>query len=78
MTVSRLSIRSINVWVVQADPKSSRLKNLFPDSQGGDHLDLWRRLKNLRAARRNLIVVDPDTLHRSTERMLVGASRHSA
>lgn len=40
---------------------------------GPDGLDTWRRLTQLKATRRNaLLVVDPDTLHRSSDRITQG------
>ena len=56
--------------VLQADPDAIVTGSVDP--AGGDHLDRWRALKTLRAAHGGLIVVDPDTLHRSTGRMVEG------
>lgn len=43
------------------------------DPAGSDNLDGWRRLRSLRAARLgHLLVVDPDTLHRQSERVVEG------
>ena len=57
--------------VLQADPDAIVTGSVDP--VGPDHLDRWRALKSLRAARDGrLIVVDPDTLHRATDRMADG------
>jgi iron complex transport system substrate-binding protein len=58
--------------VVQADPDAIVTGSVDP--RGGDNLAGWRRLKNLRATRQGaLVVVDPDTLHRSSDRIVDGA-----
>jgi iron complex transport system substrate-binding protein len=42
-------------------------------ADGPDHLDTWRRLTQLSATRHGaLLVVDPDTLHRSSDRITEG------
>jgi iron complex transport system substrate-binding protein len=42
-------------------------------ADGADHLDTWRRLTQLSATRHGaLLVVDPDTLHRSSDRITDG------
>lgn len=57
--------------VMQADPDAIVTGSVDPN--GPDHLDRWRQLKTLRAAQGGrLIVVDPDTLHRSTDRIVDG------
>ncbi len=57
--------------VLQADPDAIVTGSVDP--AGPDHLDRWRGLRSLRAAREGrLIVVDPDTLHRPTDRMIDG------
>lgn len=58
--------------VLQADPDAIVTGSVEPG--GADHLDRWRRLKSLRAGREpaRLIVVDPDTLHRTTDRLALG------
>jgi iron complex transport system substrate-binding protein len=58
--------------VVAADPDAIVTGSVDP--AGPDNLDVWRRLRTLRAARLgNLIVVDPDKLHRQSERIVDGA-----
>lgn len=43
------------------------------DPQGPDNLELWRGFPGLRATRRQaLLTVDPDTLHRSSDRIVDG------
>lgn len=43
------------------------------DPRGPDNLDLWRGFPRLRATRRHaLLTVDPDTLHRSSDRIVDG------
>jgi iron complex transport system substrate-binding protein len=57
--------------VLAADPDAIVTGRADPDA--ADQLDLWRQLKSSRAGRLNhLVVVDPDTLHRSTDRMAAG------
>ncbi len=57
--------------VMRADPDAIVTGSVDPN--GPDNLDQWRRLKTLRAARdQHLIVVNPDTLHRSTDRIVDG------
>lgn len=56
--------------VLQADPDAIVTGSAGP--QGADPLDRWRQMKTLRAARGGLIVVDADTLHRATGRMVEG------
>lgn len=57
--------------VLLADPDAIVTGRTEP--AGTDPLDAWRRLKTLRAARDGaLITVDPDTLHRATDRMVEG------
>jgi iron complex transport system substrate-binding protein len=57
--------------VVQADPQAIVTGSVDP--AGPDNLDTWRRLRDLRATRLgNLIVVDPDTLHRQSDRIAEG------
>jgi iron complex transport system substrate-binding protein len=41
-----------------------------PGSDGPDPLERWRRLKSLHAA---FVTIDPDTLHRATDRVAQGA-----
>ena len=58
--------------VLQADPDAIVTGSVDP--QGPDNLDGWRRLRALRAAREDhLIVVNPDTLHRPSPRVVDGA-----
>lgn len=58
--------------VVDADPDAIVTGSVDP--AGPDNLDAWRRLRSLRATRLgNLIVVDPDKLHRQSERIVDGA-----
>ena len=58
--------------VLQADPDAIVTGSVDP--QGADNLDGWRRLRALRAARAGrLIVVNPDTLHRPSPRVVDGA-----
>lgn len=58
--------------VLQADPDAIVTGSVDP--QGPDNLDGWRRLRALRAARDGrLIVVNPDTLHRPSPRVVDGA-----
>lgn len=57
--------------VLLADPDAIVTGSVDPT--GPDQLDRWRALKSLRVAREGrLIVVDPDTLHRPTDRMADG------
>lgn len=57
--------------VVAADPDAIVTGSVDP--QGPDNLDTWRRLPALRAVRLgNLIVTNPDTLHRQSERVIDG------
>lgn len=57
--------------VVQADPDAIVTGSVDPT--GPDNLDRWRRLKSLSATRKgNLLVVDPDTLHRQSDRIVIG------
>jgi iron complex transport system substrate-binding protein len=57
--------------VVAQDPDA--IVTASVDPQGGDHLDVWRRLGALRATRNGaLLTVDPDTLHRSSDRIVEG------
>lgn len=57
--------------VVAQDPDAIVTARAGPD--GPDHLDTWRQLTQLSATRRGaLLVVDPDTLHRSSDRMPEG------
>lgn len=58
--------------VMLADPDAIVTGSVDPT--GSDNLDRWRSLKSLRAGRdpRRLIVVDPDRLHRSTDRLADG------
>lgn len=59
--------------VVQADPEAIVTGKVEPN--GPDPLDTWRRLAGLRATRLgNLLVVDPDTLHRQSDRIVQGAT----
>jgi iron complex transport system substrate-binding protein len=57
--------------VVETDPDAIVTGSVDP--AGPDNLDAWRRLRSLRATQLgNLIVVDPDTLHRQSERIVDG------
>lgn len=57
--------------VMQADPDAIVTGSVDP--RGADNLDQWRRLKTLRAAQpRRLLTVNPDLLHRSTDRIVDG------
>jgi ABC-type Fe3+-hydroxamate transport system substrate-binding protein len=57
---------------VQADPDVIVTGSVDP-AGADDHLGRWRQLKSLRAVRRDALrVVDPDTLHRATDRMASG------
>lgn len=57
--------------VVQADPEAILTGSVDP--KGPDNLDTWRRLGSLRATRLgNLAVVDPDKLHRQSDRIAEG------
>ena len=59
--------------VLGADPEAIVTGSV--DLQGPDNLDTWRRFKGLRAQRRgNLIVVNPDTLHRQSDRVVEGVA----
>jgi iron complex transport system substrate-binding protein len=58
--------------VLAADPDVIVTGSVEPGG-GDDHLGAWRRLRSLRTARTGaLVVVDPDTLHRATDRMADG------
>lgn len=58
--------------VLAADPDAIVTGSVDP--AGPDNLDRWRKLRTLRAARLgNLVVVDPDKLHRQSERIVAGA-----
>ncbi|MDP3082973.1 MAG: cobalamin-binding protein, partial [Rubrivivax sp.] len=58
--------------VLEADPDAIVTGSVDPS--GGDNLELWRRLKSLRASRNGaLLVVNPDTLHRQSDRVVDGA-----
>jgi iron complex transport system substrate-binding protein len=57
--------------VVAQDPDA--IVTARAGADGPDHLDTWRRLTQLAATRRGaLLVVDPDTLHRSSDRIPEG------
>jgi iron complex transport system substrate-binding protein len=57
--------------VIAADPDAIVTGSVDP--RGADNLDVWRRLKTLRATRQQaLLSVDPDTLHRSSDRIVDG------
>lgn len=59
--------------VVQADPDAIVTGSIDP--RGPDNLDAWRRLDSLRATRLgNLVVVDPDKLHRQSDRIAEGVA----
>jgi iron complex transport system substrate-binding protein len=59
--------------VVQADPDVIAASR--QDSGGADPLSPWRALKSLRAVRQDaLLLLDADTLHRPTDRLLQGAT----
>ena len=59
--------------VVEADPDAIVTGSVDPSGRD-DNLARWRRLGALRATRLgNLVVVDPDTLHRQSDRIVVGA-----
>ena len=58
--------------VIAADPDAIVTGSVDP--AGPDNLDGWRRLRSLRATRGgHLIVVDPDKLHRQSDRVIDGA-----
>ncbi len=58
--------------VLRADPDAIVTGSVDPN--GPDNLDGWRRLSALRATRNgHLLVVNPDTLHRQSDRVLEGA-----
>jgi len=58
--------------VLLADPDAIVTGSVDPN--GPDNLDGWRRLNALRATRNgHLLVVNPDTLHRQSDRVLEGA-----
>ena len=58
--------------VVEQDPDAIVTGSVDPT--GPDNLDGWRRLRSLRATKLgNLVVVNPDTLHRQSERVVDGA-----
>jgi iron complex transport system substrate-binding protein len=57
--------------VVQLDPEAIVTGSVDP--HGPDNLDAWRRLPALRAVRGgHLVVVNPDTLHRMSDRVVDG------
>jgi iron complex transport system substrate-binding protein len=59
--------------VVAADPDVIVTGSVDPGG-GDDNLERWRRLDALRATKLgNLVVVDPDTLHRQSDRIVLGA-----
>ena len=59
--------------VLRADPEA--IVAARSAAGGADPLAAWRRLTHLRAARLgNLLTVDPDTLHRQSERIVLGAA----
>lgn len=59
--------------VVRADPDAIVTGSVDP--AGPDNLDLWRGLKALRATREgHVLVVNPDTLHRASDRALEGVA----
>jgi iron complex transport system substrate-binding protein len=61
--------------VVDADPEAIVTTGTDASAGHDDGLDAWRRLKRLRAtARDNLIVLDADTIHRGSPRILDGAA----
>jgi iron complex transport system substrate-binding protein len=58
--------------VLLADPDA--IVAGWSDSYGAAPLDTWRRLRALRATRAgHLLQVDPDLLHRQSDRVLLGA-----
>lgn len=58
--------------VIAADPDAIVTGSVDPT--GPDNLDGWRRLPSLRAVRGgHLITVDPDKLHRQSDRVIEGA-----
>lgn len=58
--------------VLEADPDA--IVTGSADPQGGEGFALWRRLHSLPATRSGaLLVVDPDTLHRQSDRIVQGA-----
>jgi len=58
--------------VLLADPDA--IVAGWSDSYGQAPLDGWRRLRSLRAARQgHLLQVDPDLLHRQSDRIVLGA-----
>ncbi|HSW23327.1 MAG TPA: cobalamin-binding protein, partial [Burkholderiaceae bacterium] len=58
--------------VLQADPDA--IVAGWSDSYGSAPLDPWRRLRALRAVREgHLLQVDPDLLHRQSDRVVLGA-----
>jgi len=54
--------------VLAANPEVIVTGSIEPG--GADHLDLWRRLRATQ--RRALLTVNPDTLHRSSDRIVAG------
>lgn len=60
--------------VVAADPDA--ITASAQDGGGSDPLQRWRGLKSLRATRGNaLLLLDADTLHRATDRLLQGTAQ---
>jgi iron complex transport system substrate-binding protein len=58
--------------VVDADPDAIVTGSVDPGGRD-DNLERWRRFDALRATRHgNLVVVDPDTLHRQSDRIVDG------
>jgi len=61
--------------VVNADPDAIVTTTTDAAGDGGDGLDTWRALRHLRATRENgLVVLDADTIHRPSPRMLEGVA----
>jgi len=60
--------------VVEADPEAIVTTRNDASNAGDDGLDTWRALKRMRAtAQGNLVVLDADSIHRSSPRILDGA-----
>jgi iron complex transport system substrate-binding protein len=61
--------------VVEANPEAIVTTSTDATADGSDGLDTWRKLPSLRAtARGNLIVLDAETIHRQSQRILDGAA----
>ena len=61
--------------VIEADPEAIVTTGTDASAANGDGLELWRKFPRLRAtAWHNLIVLDADTIHRASPRILDGAA----